>query len=53
MSPPNPILSLIDLDVKPIDRLPGWARLDRELVESYVDIDGRLCIDAFRRNQGQ
>ncbi|KAI0807758.1 inositol-pentakisphosphate 2-kinase [Fomes fomentarius] len=41
-------VTVIDLDVKSIDRLSKWAELDREIVDAYRrDVaEPRLCVDA-------
>ncbi|KAI0723907.1 inositol-pentakisphosphate 2-kinase [Cerioporus squamosus] len=39
-------VTVIDLDVKSIDRLSKWAKLDREIVDTYRGIAPRDCVDA-------
>ena len=42
-------VTVIDLDVKSIDRLEKWGKLDREIVEAYSDVaEPRKCVDAWR-----
>ncbi|TBU65493.1 inositol-pentakisphosphate 2-kinase [Dichomitus squalens] len=40
-------ITVIDLDVKGIDRLAKWAKLDREIVDAYRGIPPRDCVDAW------
>ncbi len=39
-------VTVIDLDVKSIDRLSKWAKLDNEIVNAYRGIVPRDCVDA-------
>ncbi|EIW60279.1 inositol-pentakisphosphate 2-kinase [Trametes versicolor FP-101664 SS1] len=39
-------VTVIDLDVKGVDRLPKWAALDREIVDAYRGVVPRECVDA-------
>ena len=39
---------VIDLDVKSIDRLSKWAKLDRQIVDAYRDMPPRDCVDGCR-----
>ena len=42
----DPTVSVIDLDVKPVDRLSKWAKLDREIVDAYSKVsEPANCID--------
>ncbi|KAF7326188.1 Inositol-pentakisphosphate 2-kinase [Mycena kentingensis (nom. inval.)] len=44
-------VTIIDLDVKSIDRLHKWAKLDRKIVEAYMEVpeaERRVCVDARR-----
>ncbi|KAI0783102.1 inositol-pentakisphosphate 2-kinase [Abortiporus biennis] len=39
-------ITVIDLDVKGVDRLSKWEKLDREIVASYVGVgDPAVCVD--------
>ena len=40
-------VTVIDLDVKSIDRLPKWAKLDREIVDAYRGVEPRDCVDSW------
>lgn len=41
-------VTVIDLDVKPINRLRKWAALDRKIVEAYKDVrDPAKCVDRW------
>ena len=40
-------ITVIDLDVKGIDRLAKWAKLDREIVDSYRGVAPRDCVDGW------
>ena len=43
-------VTIIDLDVKPIDRLSKWAALDRKIVEAYKDVaDPAKCVDQWAK----
>lgn len=44
----SPSVSVIDLDVKPIERLDKWRRLDRDIAASFTQFDLPRCKDAFR-----
>ncbi|KAI0372990.1 inositol-pentakisphosphate 2-kinase [Pilatotrama ljubarskyi] len=39
-------VTMIDLDVKGVDRLRKWAKLDREIVEAYRGVEPRNCVDS-------
>ncbi|KAI0748504.1 inositol-pentakisphosphate 2-kinase [Daedaleopsis nitida] len=40
-------VTVIDLDVKSIDRLSKWAKLDKEIVDAYKDMPPRNCVDSW------
>lgn len=41
-------ITVIDLDVKGIDRLAKWAKLDREIVDAYRGVVApRVCVDGW------
>ena len=44
---PAGTVTVIDLDVKSIDRLPKWAKLDREIVDAYRGVEPRDCVDSW------
>lgn len=35
-------IKVIDLDIKNVDRIPGWLKLDEKIVKEYAKIDARL-----------
>lgn len=35
-------IKVIDLDIKNVDRIPGWLKLDEKIVKEYAKIDTRL-----------
>jgi inositol-pentakisphosphate 2-kinase len=44
-------ISLIDLDIKRMDRMKKWEKLDTEIVEAYLQVeekDRKLCTDEWR-----
>ena len=45
-APGQGTITVIDLDVKSVDRLAKWAKLDREIVDAYRGIPLRDCVDA-------
>ena len=45
-APGQGTITVIDLDVKSVDRLAKWAKLDREIVDAYRGIPPRDCVDA-------
>ncbi|KAI1794669.1 inositol-pentakisphosphate 2-kinase [Ganoderma leucocontextum] len=40
-------ITVIDLDVKGIDRLAKWAKLDREIVDAYRGVVQGDCVDGW------
>lgn len=45
----KPTITAIDLDPKSVDRLAKWAKMDNEIVGSYIDSGDRAkpaCVDA-------
>jgi inositol-pentakisphosphate 2-kinase len=47
---PTGSVTVIDLDPKSIARLSRWETLDREIVQSYTDIEGKHCVDGWKDN---
>lgn len=45
-------VTVIDLDVKGVDRLPRWVALDREIVDAYRGVVPRDCVDAHHDGGG-
>lgn len=35
-------IKVIDLDIKDVDRIPGWLKLDEKVVKEYAKIDTRM-----------
>ena len=35
-------IKVIDLDIKDVDRIPGWLKLDEKIVKEYAKIDTRM-----------
>lgn len=35
-------IKVIDLDIKYMDRVPGWLKLDEKIVKEYAKIDTRM-----------
>ena len=40
-------VTVIDLDVKGVDRLAKWAKLDKEIVEAYRGAEPKECVDSW------
>jgi len=40
-------ITVIDLDPKSIRRLSKWEKLDREIVDSYIGVEAKNCIDEW------
>jgi inositol-pentakisphosphate 2-kinase len=41
-------IKVIDLDIKSVDRIPGWLKLDERIVKEYARLDTRMrktCIE--------
>jgi len=41
-------IKVIDLDIKDVDRIPGWLKLDEKIVKEYAKIDTRMrktCVE--------
>ncbi len=35
-------IKVIDLDIKGVDKIPGWLKLDYKIVKEYAKIDTRM-----------
>jgi inositol-pentakisphosphate 2-kinase len=35
-------IKVIDLDIKDVDRIPGWLKLDEKIVKEYAKVDTRM-----------
>jgi inositol-pentakisphosphate 2-kinase len=35
-------IKVIDLDIKDVDRIPGWLKLDEKIVKEYAKLDTRM-----------
>jgi hypothetical protein len=41
-------IKVIDLDIKSVDRIPGWLKLDEKIVKEYAKLETRMrktCIE--------
>jgi inositol-pentakisphosphate 2-kinase len=48
-------IKVIDLDIKDVDRIPGWLKLDEKMVKEYAKIDARMrktCVELDLRSEG-
>jgi inositol-pentakisphosphate 2-kinase len=46
----NNSIKVIDLDIKSVDRIPGWLKLDEKIVKEYAKLETRLrktCIEGL------
>lgn len=44
-------IKVIDLDIKSVDRIPGWLKLDQKIVKEYAKLETRMrktCIEGQR-----
>jgi len=41
-------VTVIDLDPKSINELCKWEKLDKRIVETYIGVEGRECIDDWK-----
>ncbi|KAF8275272.1 acyl-CoA dehydrogenase NM domain-like protein [Lactarius quietus] len=49
-------IKVIDLDIKYVDRIPGWLSLDQKIVKEYAKIDTMMrktCIDVSSERAGE
>jgi inositol-pentakisphosphate 2-kinase len=39
-------ITLIDLEPKSVAKLPQWEKLDATIVQAYIGVQDKVCIDA-------